>query len=194
VNNEISYLNNNEKAAFGYRIAALGGKRISNNWTLEAGVAYIENCTVLNLNFSDRSDTRRGFEDNENLDSAELKNCLSDTGIPIRIIWRFGAENLKVPASLGISPQILLDQRTDILIKYLDGDTEKSDYMNADEAAGFNLSPSLGLGAEFKLNDRFFLRAEGVARSGAVNSNKGSAINSYLYGSELNVGIYYVII
>ncbi|MFT6998956.1 MAG: hypothetical protein ACJAQ4_002719 [Cryomorphaceae bacterium] len=194
VDDEIGFLNNNQEAAFGFRIAAVGGFKISKNWTLEAGITYVENCNVLNLNIGDQVDPRRGFIFDESIESANLKTCLSYVGIPIRIIWNFGTENTRILASFGLAPQILLDQRTLARTHYTNEDKETQEIENLEEAAGFNLSPSLGIGAEFKLSEKFFLRAEGIARFGVVNVNEDSPINSYIYSSELNAGIYYNLI
>jgi len=191
VDDDIDYLNNREEAALGYRIAAVSGIRISNNWTLEAGVAYIENCSILNLAAGDQPDPRRGFVYEESLESLELKNCLSYVGIPVRLMWNFGTEKAKILASFGLAPQILLDQRTIARRTFSDKDKETQEIGNIEDATGFNLSPSFGIGAEFKLNKKFFLRAEGLARFGVVNVNENSPINSYIYSSELNLGIYY---
>ncbi len=190
VDDDIDYLNNREEAALGYRFAAVTGIKVSENWTLEAGIAYVRNCTRLNLTFGDDADPRRGFIDENQFTKGELETCLAYAGIPIRIIWNFGTEKTKVLASFGLSPQILLDQNT--TAKLSNGDnTEEMDIDSFEDAAGFNLSPSFGIGAEFKLNENFFLRAEGIARFGVVNINEDSPINSYIYSSELNVGIYY---
>lgn len=193
VDDDIRYLNDNEETAFGYRLAAVSGLKIFENWALEAGVAYVENCTVLNLKVGDQPEPRRGFVFDESLESADLKNCLSYVGIPIRLIWSLGSERVKFLASFGLAPQILLDQRTIARRNYKNGDRETSETSNLEEATGFNLSPSLGLGAEFRLNERLFLRTEGIARFGAVNINDNSAINSYTYSSELNIGINYLL-
>lgn len=191
VDDDIDYLNNREDAALGYRIAAVGGVRISNNWTLEAGVAYLRNCTRFNLTFGDNSDPRRpGFVNENEFTEGELETCLSYVGIPIRIIWGFGTEKAKVLASFGLAPQILLDQNTKATLSNED-DTEERNIESFEDAAGFNLSPSFGIGAEYRLSERFFLRAEGIARFGVVNVNEDSPINSYIYSSELNVGINY---
>ena len=193
VDDEIDYLNNREEAALGYRFAAVAGIKIAENWTLEAGIAYLRNCTRLNLTFGDDVDSRRGFIDGNGFTEGELKTCLSYVGIPLRIIWSFGTEKTKVLASFGLSPQILLDQNT--TAKLSNGDnTEEMDIDSYEAIAGFNLSPSLGLGAEFRLNESFFLRAEGVARFGVVNINEDSPINSYTYSSELNMGIHYLLV
>jgi hypothetical protein len=194
VDDDIVYLNNREEAALGYRIAAVGGLKVTKNWTLEAGIAYVENCTVLNLNSGDPVDPRRGFTYDESIKSVDLKTCLSYVGIPIRLIWNFGTENTRILASFGLAPQILLDQRTLARTHYTNEDKETQEIENLEEAAAFNLSPSLGIGAEFKLSEKFFLRAEGIARFGVVNVNEDSPINSYIYSSELNAGIYYNLI
>ncbi|MGB6036630.1 MAG: outer membrane beta-barrel protein [Cryomorphaceae bacterium] len=191
VDDDIDYLNNREEAAFGYRIAAVSGIRISNNWTLEAGVAYLRNCTRLNLTFGDNIDPRRpGFVNENEFTEGELETCLSYVGIPIRIVWGFGTETTKVLASFGLSPQILLDQNTRAKLSNED-DTEERNIDSFEDATGFNLSPSLGIGAEYTLNENFFLRAEGIARFGVVNVNEDSPINSYIYSSELSIGIHY---
>lgn len=193
VDDDIDYLNNREKAALGYRIAAVSGIKVSQNWTLEAGVAYVENCTNFTLSFGDNVGPRRGFAPYDYDTEGELKTCLSYVGIPIRIIWNFGTENTRVLASFGLAPQILLNQTT--TAQFTKGD-DRDDWVTdfSEDATGFNLSPSLGIGAEFKLNENFFLRAEGIARFGVVNINEDSPINSYIYSSELNVGIHYNII
>jgi hypothetical protein len=192
VDDDIDYLNNREEAALGYRFAAVAGIKVTESWTLEAGIAYLRNCTRLNLTFGDEVDPRRGFVNDNEYTEGELETCLSYVGIPIRIIWSFGSEKTKVLASFGLSPQILLDQNT--TAKLSNGDkTEEMDIDSFEDATGFNLSPSLGIGAEFKLNDNFFLRAEGVARFGVVNINEDSPINSNTYSSELNVGIHYLL-
>ena len=191
VDDRISYLNNREEAAFGYRIAAVSGIRISNNWTLEAGVGYVENCSVLNLTAGDQPEPRRGLVYEESLESLDLKNCLSYVGMPIRLMWNFGTDKAKILASFGLAPQILLDQRTIARKTFSDKDRETEEIDNIEDAAGFNLSPSFGIGAELRLNKKIFLRAEGIARFGVVNVNEDSPINSYIYSSELNVGIYY---
>ena len=187
VDDEIDFLNNREEAAFGYRIAAVGGLRVSNNWTLEAGVAYVENCSIFNLSFGNNGDPRRGIVPYDDATVGELKTCLSYVGIPLRIIWNLGTEKMKVLASFGLSPQILLNQMT--TAKLDNGNEWVTDF--SEDAAGFNLSPSFGIGAEYRLSERFFLRAEGIARFGVVNVNEDSPINSYIYSSELNVGVNY---
>jgi hypothetical protein len=192
VDEDIDYLNNREEAALGYRVGTVAGIKVTKNWTLEAGVAYLRNCTRLNLTFGDDVGPRRGFINDNEFTEGELETCLSYVGIPIRIIWNFGTEKTKVLASFGLSPQILLDQNT--TAKLSNGnDEEEMDIDSFEDAAGFNLSPSLGIGAEFKLSESFFLRAEGIARFGVVNVNEDSPINSYIYSSEFNVGINYVL-
>lgn len=190
VDEDIAYLNNREQTALGYRIAAVSGIKIFNNWTLEAGVSYVENCTNFSLSFGDNIGPRRGFAPYDNEVEGDLKTCLSYVGIPIRLIWNFGTEKTRVLASFGLAPQILLDQKTTL---NLSNGENRDDWVSdfSEDPAGFNLSPSLGIGAEFTLSEKFFLRAEGIARFGVVNVNEDSPINSYIYSSELNVGIHY---
>ncbi|MCZ4409628.1 outer membrane beta-barrel protein [Cryomorphaceae bacterium 1068] len=193
VDDDIDYLNNREEAALGYRLAAVMGIKVTEHWTLEAGIAYLRNCTRLNVTFGDDIEPRRGFVNDNEYTEGELETCLSYVGIPLRIIWSLGTEKTKVLASFGLSPQILLAQNT--TAKLSNGDnTEEMDIDSFEDATGFNLSPSLGLGAEFKLSENFFLRAEGIARFGVVNINEDSPINSYTYSSELNVGIHYLLV
>ena len=194
MDDDIVYLNNREEAALGYRIATVGGLKVTKNWTLEAGIAHVENCTVLNLNSGDPVDPRRGFTYDESIKSVDLKTCLSYVGIPIRLIWNFGTENTRILASFGLTPQILLNQKTLARTFLKSDEVETRELENFEDASGFNISPSLGIGTEFKLSEKFFLRAECIARFGVVNVNKESPINSYIYSSELNAGIYYNLI
>ena len=194
VDDLIRSLNNSEESAFGYRIGATMGIKFARFWDIEGGISYSRHCTEFNdyLLFGDQTDPRRGLiSTNETYETADLKTCYEYLGIPLRLIWNFGTENIKVLASFGITPQILMKDEQ-ILRFYRDGDQiDKQEFENIEDVNGFNLSPQLGIGAQFRLKGRFFLRTEGIARFGVININEDSPINSYLYSSEINVGLYY---
>jgi hypothetical protein len=191
----IDYLNKREMASLGYRLALVGNVRLSERWILEAGFSFIRNRYVLNvedLMFGDQVDPRRGFVyEGASFDQYKLESEYLYAGMPVRLIWNFGTENIKVLIHLGLTPQVLLrDRFTQSL--YLDDEVvDKNEIDNYEEIRSFNLSPFFGVGAQFRLNENFFLRAEGIARYGALNVSDNSPISTYLYSSELNIGVYY---
>ncbi|HKL02818.1 MAG TPA: outer membrane beta-barrel protein [Cryomorphaceae bacterium] len=191
---QITYTESRETAGIGYRAAFVGNVGLSDSWTLEAGVSYIENT----YNFKeaalqqDGSDPSSGVlpELRPDIIRYELQSTYRYTGIPIRMIWNVGTENIKFLAHIGVSPQFLVEgeqteerTRDDQVIEIEITDT-------TEELEDFNVTPFMGFGAEFRLNKVLSLRLEGVARYGALNVMKSGPIESRLYSSEFNAGLY----
>jgi len=188
----IDFLNNREKAAFGFRIAAVAGVKAWKNWDFEAGISYVRNCTSLNLQSGELNPIGPVINIG-GADEFDLETCYTYLGIPMRIIWNFGTEKTRILASFGLTPQILVNDEI-TRTAYLNGeevDEQKTE--NTQDINGFNLSPQFGIGIQFTLGKNLMLRSEGIARFGVLNINEESAINSYLYSSELNVGLAYLI-
>jgi hypothetical protein len=113
--------------------------------------------------------------------------------MPLRLIYNLGSGRLQGLASFGLTPQILMDQTTTFVGTTQDGEVVTEEFPNGEDAAGFNLSPMVGLGVHYALSEHFIFRAEGIARFGVVNINEDSPINSYIYSSELGLSISYII-
>jgi hypothetical protein len=193
VDDLINFLNNREKAAPGYRIAANYGAKVWKNWDLELGISVVNHSTNLNLIAGDTLTNYEFLLEDAGVDEVDIKFNYGYLGIPVRIIWNFGTDNTRILASLGLTPQLLLRDRIRIT-SYLDGrEVGNSKEENTQEISGFNLSPQIGIGIQFSLNERLFLRGEGIARFGVLDINEDSPVNAYLYSSELNVGLYYTL-
>ena len=191
VDDQIRILNDRETASLGYRFAIVAGADVFKNWTIETGISYLRNCTELTQKLEPFTPDSGTFIFDSSPDEVRIKECLNYLGIPIRIIYNLGTEKLRVRAIFGFTPQILLDQDTRAGF-FKDGEeVSDDDVEDLEDAVGFNLSPLIGIGAQYALNDHFTLTAEGNARFGVVNVNEDSPINSYTYSSELNIGINY---
>ena len=191
VDNMIEFLNNRESTSLGFRFAGVIGVEVFKRWTAEAGISYLRNRTQFELISEDESGIETGIGSDQDYDNGKLINSLDYLGIPMRIIYNLGTETLRIRATFGFTPQILLSQNTKIKL-FKDGEnTIDQSFQDGENAVGFNLSPLIGMGAEYSLNDQFTLTAEGIARFGLVNTKEDSPINSYTYSSELNVGLNY---
>lgn len=192
---QINYSEGRETAGIGYRAAFVGNIGLSDWWTLEAGVSYIENT----YNFKESAIEHGNTEGpaagvlpplRPDVIRYELRSTYRYTGIPVRMIWNVGTENVMFLAHIGVSPQFLMESETMEERTREDQIIEIEMTDNTDELEDFNITPFMGFGAEFKLNRILRLRLEGVARYGALNIMKSGPIESRLYSSEFNAGLY----
>jgi len=191
VDDQINFLNNRESAAFGYRGALIVGIRVADNWSLEAGISYLRNSTDFELSFGDAPENRRGFDSEINFDKGIITSHLYYIGIPFRLGYSIGGERLRAQAQFGLTPQILIDQESVYSLLMDDNEIESGEFPISESAVGFNMSPSLGLGAIYRLSDYLAVTGDVTARFGVININEESPVNSYVYSSEFCLGLQY---
>ncbi len=191
---QMDYIESRETAGIGYRAAFVGNIGLSDWWTLEAGVSYTENTynfkesTLQQTNSSPPPGVLPPLR--PNIRVYERRSTYRYTGIPVRMIWNVGTENVKFLAHIGVSPQFLVEGEATEERTRDDRIIEIETTNTTEDQEDFNITPFMGFGAEFKLNRVLSLRLEGVARYGALNIMSSGPIESRLYSSEFNAGLY----
>ena len=117
--------------------------------------------------------------------------------VPLKLNFISGSGKVKFIAGAGLTANFLLDESETVTFIYADG-SEKEYPQSYGFYNKFNLSSLISAGAEFKLRENIFLRAEPTFRYGLlkiidnpVPAYLWTEITAYLWDVGLNMGIYY---
>lgn len=116
--------------------------------------------------------------------------------IPLRAIWITGQGNWRFVSSIGITSNFLLKVNEVNILELENGNRPRSTFRLPDEYNHFGLSPTLSVGVNYQLGDRFNLRAEPTLRYGLIETGSESGFSNYhehLWSLGLNFICYYTL-
>jgi hypothetical protein len=110
--------------------------------------------------------------------------------IPIRTIFKFGKKKIQFISSIGLTTNILLKANQTMVDEYQDGRKEHQRMKIQYNFNSLNLSPNIGTGIEFKINNKSNLRIESMLRFGIRRINDGP-MATHLWNLGLNISYNY---
>lgn len=109
--------------------------------------------------------------------------------IPVKINFTTGKKRVHFVTSIGAITNILVkDTRTSLL--YYSDRTEKKSSPNNFNFSKVNISPTVSLGIDYKINRRMNLRVEPSFRYGVLKISD-TPVTEYLYTGGLNISYYF---
>jgi Outer membrane protein beta-barrel domain len=111
--------------------------------------------------------------------------------IPLKINITKGNGKLRFIAAAGITTNILIRAMETTILEY--AYNSKRDEMTSESPYNFkniNISPTISLGIDYRINDKMNLRAEPTFRYGLLK-NINAPIAEHLWNAGLNMGFYY---
>jgi len=177
--------NNNEVAKFGYRTGINFLFNVSGSIRFETGIVF----------------TNKGYK-TKKLDltfippdpslPATAKSVFSFQYIGIPLIARFitGKNKLRFISSVGLTTNFLLSVKQNTKYEYADGRTDRSNQSSTSGFKKVDISPSIGAGIDYKLNNKICLVAEPMFEYGIVKT-RDTPVSEHLWNAGINIGFYY---
>ena len=190
--------NENEQGKFGYTTGIVVNMNRNNHFGFEAGIQYSNKGYArkkMELTFSDPIDPRYGFV-YDSTQSEALPSYLKINynfyyvDIPLRVFYAFGEGKLRCITSLGITTSIFQKSTITFIKEFGDGSKEKETHEDDKEYKSINLSPTASIGLDYRLSDKFHIRAEPTFRYGILKIID-APITGYLWNAGLNISCYY---
>ena len=191
------FRNNDEKAKYSYTAGLNIYYKISKCTGFEAGVQYSNKgyqSKTDDLTFGDLIDPRYGFV------YATIQGPVPTTArfienynyldIPLRAIFSLGKKKLSFVASIGITANILLKATETVILEYENAASKRERNAQSYNFKKINLSPTISLGADYKISKRLNLRAEPTFRYGILTIID-APISEYLWNGGINISCYY---
>jgi hypothetical protein len=111
--------------------------------------------------------------------------------IPLKINYAIGNNKWRLITSLGITTSVFLKETITSCFYYTDHTDKKLNPYNYDFNT-INFSPTLSIGADYKMNNKMNLRVEPTFRYG-VTKIISTPVTGNLYNGGLNIGYYYAL-
>lgn len=108
--------------------------------------------------------------------------------IPLKFYFTVGKKKVRFLATGGITTNIFIDE-TQTITRFYTTRTESETTDTEFDYNRINLSPTIGLGIDYKINQRMNLRIEPVFRYGILKIID-APMTGYLYNAGLNIGYY----
>lgn len=106
--------------------------------------------------------------------------------IPLKLNITVGQKKLRYCASIGLTTNVFLKEKEQIILFYSKSTTKSSSITDIDYKK-INISPTFSIGIDYKINSRMNLRVEPTFRYGARKIIE-APITAYLYSGGLNIG------
>lgn len=196
----IDLRNKNEGAKFGYTAGANICYNFLKRLGIELGFQYSNKGYAYKssgLTFGDPIDPRYGFV----YTSSGSTTALSDVkfiynhiylDVPLRAILSFGEKRISFVASIGITANILLKATQTSVLEYENGDTKRETSDQHYDYKTLDISPTLSVGADYKISSKISLRVEPTIRYGLLKIID-APITTYLWNSGLNITCYFAL-
>jgi hypothetical protein len=164
----------------------------SASWGFEIGVQYANmgfQMSRSDLVYGDYIGGNRIYETQDPaIDTYNRRLNYHYLGIPLRVIWSAGQGDLRFVSSIGITSNFLLKVTEVNTLELENGSTMRDTYEILNEFNGFGLSPTLSLGANYRVGEVITLRLEPTFRYGLIETG---AFSDFTEDSEhlLSVGL-----
>jgi hypothetical protein len=185
-----------EVPKFGYTAGISLKYNLSTKFAFETGIRYSNKGYAFKstaLIYGSYIDPRYGFVyhtiDNAPTHAKIIYN-FNYIDIPMRYILKISENKIKVIASAGINVNLLINTTSISKLEYQGGREEsikdKYDY----NFTKINISPTIGAGINYNINEKFNISVEPEFRYGILKIIN-SPISAYLWNAGLNVTCYY---
>ena len=195
----IDFRNKNEEFKFGYTAGLNVCYNISKRLGIELDMQYTnKGYTFKNsdLVFGDVIDPRYGFVyvTSGTVAPTNIKFIYNNIylDIPIRAVFSFGEKRIHLVTSIGVTTNVLLKTTQTSVLEYKNGDTKRETHDELYDFKSLGISPTISVGADYKVNNRINLRAEPTFRYGLLKISD-TPITAYLWSAGLNISCYYAI-
>jgi len=166
---------------------------------IELGVQYSNKGYAFKnsaLIFGDAIDPRYGIVTLPNSSATPTKAHITYNhhylDVPVRAIFSFGKKRIHVVASLGVTTNILLSSTQTSTLEFANGDTQSETYDQQNDFNSLNISPSISLGADYRISNKINLRVEPTFRYGLLKISD-TRVTAYLWNAGMNVTCYYAL-
>ncbi|MCC6683622.1 MAG: PorT family protein [Bacteroidia bacterium] len=111
--------------------------------------------------------------------------------IPVKANFTYGDKKVRFFTSAGITTNIFIKATSTSVLIYSDRIDRKTTPVNT-KIKKVNISPTLSVGIDYKINSRMSLRVEPTFRYGVLKTTD-TPVTDYLYSSGINIGYYLVL-
>ncbi len=172
--------------------------QMNKRFTLETGIQYSdkgEQTKDMVLNFGSNIAPRNGFAYSggsgaSNPVSANFVYHYNYIDIPLKANYYLLTRRFKLFASAGLSVNVFLNERNNLVEKYSDGSSSSSSSTSSNGLSRINLAFVAGLGVSYSISNRLTIRMEPVYRR-SITSIIDAPVKEYVYSIGLNTGLYY---
>ena len=109
--------------------------------------------------------------------------------IPLKANFIFGKKKLRFISSLGLTTNVFIRETSTSVLVYSDR-TERNSSATNFKYNRFNLSPSIGVGIDYKINDKMNLRIQPSFSYGILKIID-APITAYLYSGGINMSYFF---
>lgn len=109
--------------------------------------------------------------------------------IPVKVNFTFGKKKVRFFTSVGITTNVFIKETQTRISEYSEG-TSKGKMPTGIDYNRFNLSPTISVGIDYKINERMNLRVEPTFRYGVLRIID-APVTGYLYNAGLNISFYF---
>ncbi len=189
--------NKNEIPRISYTGGLNVGYQISKNVGIETGIQYSEKGYARELEdlvYGDMIDPRLGFIYPESstspIENIRINYRFNYLDIPLKAVFKLGNRKLRFIGSIGVVTNVFLNEKRTIRYEYEDGRTSRKVSSTPNEYNSVNVSPTLSIGVDYKLSEKFNLRLEPTYRYGLMQIID-APISAHLWSAGLNFSCYY---
>jgi hypothetical protein len=193
----ISSRNSYEAPRLGFTSGLNVAYLISPKWSIDLGVHFSRKGFVTNLSnlvSGDIIDPRKGFisssSNTESPNALKIIYSINYLDLPVRAIYTFSKSKLNWQVGIGVCTSFSLYTTGYIISKYPTEKTYRRRQRYANYYEPIMVSPIVSVGAEYKISNKFILRAEPTFKY-ALNPVYDSNIEQRLWSAGLNLSCYY---
>ena len=109
--------------------------------------------------------------------------------IPLKVNFTIGKKKVRFFTSVGLTTNIFIKETQTSILKYTDR-TDRITKPTSYDYNRINISPTISLGIDYKINSRMNLRIEPIFRYGVLKIID-APVTGYLYNGGLNISYYF---
>lgn len=109
--------------------------------------------------------------------------------IPLKVNFTVGKKKVRLFTSIGVTTNIFIRETQTSVLVYSDRTDKKTNPTNFDYNK-LNISPTISVGMDYKINSRMNLRVEPTFRYGVLKIID-TPVTGYLYNGGLNISYYF---
>ena len=183
----ISSRNDIEKAKFGYTTGFDVTFHFSDLLNFQTGIQYS------NKGYKTREQDLSYFQTTPtDPNKIAIKYSYQYIGIPLQAKFYFGKSKARFISGVGVVTNFLVNTKNSIMLKYLDGRTEKKNESSSTGINKIDISPLVSIGVDYKLTNKINILIEPTFRFGLIETNE-APVNEKLWSAGAFVGLSYYI-
>jgi hypothetical protein len=175
----------NEIPKVGYTVGINVLFNLKSNMSVESGIQYA------NKGYQTKMLETVSFQPNDPLapEKAKFIYHFHYLDIPLKFNYVFGNRKIRYISSIGVTGNIFLKETQTSIRDYADR-TEKTPTSSGFEYERLNISPTISIGIDYKINNKMNFRIEPTFRYGVMKIID-APITAYLFSGGVNFGFYY---